>query len=284
MVADLRSGSRPRLPYFPFYPRDWSADPDVQAMSAEERGAYISLLCAQWEEEGLRRDPEWLAALCRVRSERWLFVWKRLSRKFVLGEDGLLRNPRLQREREAVEERSGKARGAARSRWGGEEMRTQSGRNADAMRPHPPSICSGDARAMPIQNPEPRTHKQQPKKAAERPPSKEEEEALSRILSHFQERQPTRKITQAGKRKALARLREGSSAQELVEAIEGNACSIWHQDRGLCSLAWILDSERRVEEMRARLDAGGRRRLSEASRGTQSTVAELLAELPEDDR
>ncbi len=57
-----------KRPSFQFYPSDWLSDPNTSAMTAEEEGGYIRLLCYMWntEECSLRNDEEYLARLARV--------------------------------------------------------------------------------------------------------------------------------------------------------------------------------------------------------------------------
>lgn len=61
-------------PYFPFYPDDFACDGDVEAMSTEEVGCYILLLCKAWRERvpcSIPDDDEKLARWCRVTPEAW---------------------------------------------------------------------------------------------------------------------------------------------------------------------------------------------------------------------
>ena len=57
-----------KRPSFQFYPSDWLSDPNTNAMTAEEEGAYIRILCYMWntEDGSLRNDEEYLARLGRV--------------------------------------------------------------------------------------------------------------------------------------------------------------------------------------------------------------------------
>lgn len=38
-----------RAPSFPFYPKDWLADPKVRAMTFDQKGRYIDLLSCMWD-------------------------------------------------------------------------------------------------------------------------------------------------------------------------------------------------------------------------------------------
>jgi uncharacterized protein YdaU (DUF1376 family) len=54
-----------KRPSFQFYPADWLSDPNVIAMTAEQRGGYIQLLASMWTTEDceLLNDEEYL---CRI--------------------------------------------------------------------------------------------------------------------------------------------------------------------------------------------------------------------------
>ncbi len=57
-----------KRPSFQFYPGDWLSDPNVIAMSAQERGAYIQLISVMWNTEDCSLDPneEYLAKIGQV--------------------------------------------------------------------------------------------------------------------------------------------------------------------------------------------------------------------------
>ena len=42
-------GTTDRAPAFPFYAKDWLADPKVLSMSFDHKGRYIHLLASMWE-------------------------------------------------------------------------------------------------------------------------------------------------------------------------------------------------------------------------------------------
>lgn len=47
-----------KRPAFQFYPKDWLSDGEAAAMSNEEKGVYITLLCYDWENDGLENNPD----------------------------------------------------------------------------------------------------------------------------------------------------------------------------------------------------------------------------------
>lgn len=106
-----------KLPYFPFYPGEWLRSPTVLGMSLEEQGAYLRLLCVQWEDGYI--DPEDLSLLLGVPTdtiEEWFRKrsWKRAFRR---NSDGMLVNDRLDLERQQALQKTEMAAAAAHARW-----------------------------------------------------------------------------------------------------------------------------------------------------------------------
>ena len=97
-----------KTPAFQFYPKDWLSDMSVLGMSAEERGAYIMLLCIDWNEGGLPDDVDLLSEVCKVDVSTVSTLVQRLfNERSTDRSTGVQRstNSRLQREREAQAER-----------------------------------------------------------------------------------------------------------------------------------------------------------------------------------
>lgn len=90
-----------KRPSFQFYPTDWLSDPNVMAMSAIERGAYIQILATMWTTEdcSLRDDVEYLARLANVDK----VVITALYPCFRVV-NGVLRHKRLDEERNKQDE------------------------------------------------------------------------------------------------------------------------------------------------------------------------------------
>lgn len=107
---------------------------DVIAMSAEEIGEYLLLLCESWtlnKNCTLPNDPRFLARIARVREVSSLVL-----KKFDLLRNGRLRNRRLFSEWRASLKRSESARKSALVRFHGKDanaMRTHSERNAHSI-------------------------------------------------------------------------------------------------------------------------------------------------------
>lgn len=99
--------------WFAFFGRDFLAS--TLGWSAEERGHYVTLLIAQWEQDGLPADPKRLELISPGVGK----VWKLVGEKFPVGAGGKRRNVRLEHERHLAAERSERARQSASARWSG---------------------------------------------------------------------------------------------------------------------------------------------------------------------
>lgn len=111
-------------PYFPFYPRDWLADPKVMFLSYDERGVYFQLLCLAWtygeDTCSLPNDDRALAKLLGLTPEEWA----RYRQVLVDGDKpvfhsfrGRLVNSRLKLEYEKLREKSKNLSVNAKKRW-----------------------------------------------------------------------------------------------------------------------------------------------------------------------
>ena len=89
------------LSWFPFYPKDFLADERVKLMDHAQVGAYIILLCHQWNEGSIPADRHELSRLLRVLPEEFDKLWDRLEPCFVkhLTDKKRLLNIRLDAER-----------------------------------------------------------------------------------------------------------------------------------------------------------------------------------------
>ena len=87
-------------PYFPFYVDDFISDSAVDAMTNEELGVYVRLLCKAWKESPVGTvpdDDELLAKWCRMKPSSWRRVKTAVLRAFVLG-DGRWHQKRMELE------------------------------------------------------------------------------------------------------------------------------------------------------------------------------------------
>lgn len=105
--------------WFPFYAGDFVRD--TGHLSACEVGAYLRLLCASWSTGGLPDDDARLARLAGMTPDEWARAALMVRPFWTKGDDGLLRQGRLERERERTARVSEKRRSAgaagAAARW-----------------------------------------------------------------------------------------------------------------------------------------------------------------------
>lgn len=120
--------------WFPFFGRDFLAA--TLGWSAEERGHYLTLLVAQWEQGGLPTDMKRLELI----SPGVAKCWKTIEGKFPVGVGGLRRNVRLEHERHLAHERSERARQSASARWAVKAAASAEDSTNSAEKP--PSGCS----------------------------------------------------------------------------------------------------------------------------------------------
>ena len=124
--------------WFAFFGRDFLAS--TLGWSAEERGHYVALLIAQWEQDGLPDDLRRLELI----SPGIRACWPVLEEKFPIGAGGRRRNHRLEHERHKAQERSELARQSASKRWSKEAApagaaEAENGKNGDVCH----RICDG---------------------------------------------------------------------------------------------------------------------------------------------
>jgi uncharacterized protein YdaU (DUF1376 family) len=131
-------------PAFPFYVDDFASDGKVEAMTTEEVGAYILLLCKAWREDpvgSLPSDDRVLARWARLTSEVWSGCKPAVLSTFELRSDGRLYQKRMEREfrkmKESRRKRGRAASVAANTRWS----------DAKRMRNASESQCDDDAKS-----------------------------------------------------------------------------------------------------------------------------------------
>jgi uncharacterized protein YdaU (DUF1376 family) len=122
-----------RAPAFQFYADDFLAG--TMTMTNEERGAYISLLCLQWS-KGFVTELD-IQRMCHGMPTHCQCI---CQSKFVLEDDGLYRNKRLEKERTKQKERSEKQRDIANLRWKN---------HANALPEHMPDDAKAYAESVP---------------------------------------------------------------------------------------------------------------------------------------
>ena len=92
-----RSDARPQMARLPWYPRDFASS--TRGWPLVARGIYRELLDASWDMGGLPDDPEILRGIAAATRDEWAVGWALVSPKWTRGDDGLLRNSRLEEHR-----------------------------------------------------------------------------------------------------------------------------------------------------------------------------------------
>ncbi|MDE2467501.1 MAG: DUF1376 domain-containing protein [Bradyrhizobium sp.] len=142
-----------KSPAFQFYPNDFLGSGTVQRASAEQVGAYLLLLCLDWQEDGFGFDETQLAQTCRLSRGSFRKAWQLLADKFPPDQDGRHRNPRLQRERKKQEEyrakQAAKGRSGAAKRWGDSGARHSRGHGSGYSTGHSPAMAQAQPEAWP---------------------------------------------------------------------------------------------------------------------------------------
>lgn len=111
-----------RAPAFQFYPGDFQGDENVAAMTFEEVGVYVHLMCYEWREGSLPADLGRLARMLKILPADLTRMWELIGPCFEEHPDlpDRLRHPRLEKERRKQAEyrekkiRAGQASGSAR--------------------------------------------------------------------------------------------------------------------------------------------------------------------------
>jgi uncharacterized protein YdaU (DUF1376 family) len=138
---DMAPSKSTKAPAFQFFPRDFLSSPKVDRMPMTERGAYITLLCRCWLDNGLPTDLDELAFFCRMKPAQFERMWKngRIGQCFY-ELAGKFHNERLDVERKKQAVNRQRQSDNAAMRW------KKSG-NATAMPPHESGITRAHAPA-----------------------------------------------------------------------------------------------------------------------------------------
>jgi uncharacterized protein YdaU (DUF1376 family) len=107
------------LPWLQWFPKDFLAD--TIGWPPDAVGAYIRLLCASWDQDGLPDDEPTLRQMAGMTKAQWERAWPLIQHRLLIGADGRRRNPRIEQQRAdgaARHERRVKASAEAnRARW-----------------------------------------------------------------------------------------------------------------------------------------------------------------------
>jgi uncharacterized protein YdaU (DUF1376 family) len=125
-----------KLPYFPLFTSDFMQG--TLLFDAQETGAYILLLCYQWDNGFVPSDEKSIKKIAKISRKKL----EKVLKKFTLTSDSFYINSKVEEVRDKSLEKSIKASDSANSRWVKERLkddanalRTQSERTANAMPP-----------------------------------------------------------------------------------------------------------------------------------------------------
>lgn len=104
-----------KAPAFQFYANDFMDA--TRLWDANACGLYVRCMCIQWTHGSIPSDLKILARALHCDRSELESVWHLLQPKFEVGEDGQLRNSRLERVRERQQAVSSKRSDAASARW-----------------------------------------------------------------------------------------------------------------------------------------------------------------------
>jgi uncharacterized protein YdaU (DUF1376 family) len=105
--------AKEKSPAYQRYPNDYLSDPNVQAMTLEQEGAYNRLMDYCWKQGSIPTDPKKLLSMCKnIDVVRMREIWKAIRHCFRPHPElsGRVVHPRLDREREKQAEWSQKSR------------------------------------------------------------------------------------------------------------------------------------------------------------------------------
>lgn len=113
------------IPAFLFYPDDFTSDGKVEAMTTEEVGAYILLLCKAWRESpvgSIPADDAVLARWTRQTPARWAECKPKVLAAFKLGTDSRWHQRRMRNDHKKLmakrKKRVNAAIAGALAKWG----------------------------------------------------------------------------------------------------------------------------------------------------------------------
>jgi uncharacterized protein YdaU (DUF1376 family) len=122
---------------FPLYWRDWLSSPELRALTREERGGFMDVLCYT---QGTKTVGVYTELQCMAWAGYTLESWQAVREKFLalhtVRRDGMWIQKRARRERAAQKIRYNRARAAgkkgASNRWGDNDMNRGAMRQAMA--------------------------------------------------------------------------------------------------------------------------------------------------------
>lgn len=108
-----------KAPAFPMYAGDLLSDVNFVLMDLEARGAYWTLLCHAWIEEGIPNDPKKISKILGITPEKLSTIWPSLAPCFAVEMDdgGKVSNRRLENERKKLKSYQKTQSERSKKRW-----------------------------------------------------------------------------------------------------------------------------------------------------------------------
>ncbi len=247
-----------RLPTMPFFVGDYLGSIDVRLMTLAERGAYVHLLCLNWQEGRLPKDPKKLARLLDCSLKEFQQVWEGIRHQFKEDAQGRIYNEQVEAiKRQHLERRRKLALAGSKG-----------GRKTQAKRKRGSSqATSGASSEAPSQASREASNKDQPpilptliedssstntKKSSKTPPlppssgkPDADQKACLRVFNHWRGQHNLVRhhcLNRRMRRGIHARLQEGRTVQDLCRAISryeelcGEKCAPGHNQWSLNEL------------------------------------------------
>lgn len=240
-------GKKPKgkSPAFQLYAKEWLACPHVMRMLPEQEGAYIHLLCFDWEEDGLLDDIGVLVHLSRISQGKLEFVLEKF--KPHPRKTGWLTHPRLEKERKKQKayrrkkSQSGKA--GANKRWKqSEDQQDTKGKNDSA--------ANGTATQLPLANDSSSSSSSIASASASSSLNKNNTLVCQKLIDLFKEHSPSMpkpigKTQPSRRRSLLCRFKDIDEDEtawiELCKRIEASDFLSGRTDKPFsCGIDWVL--------------------------------------------
>ncbi len=250
-----------RLATMPFFVGDYLGSIDVRLMTLGERGAYVHLLCLNWQEGRLPKDPKKLARLLDCSLQEFQQIWEGIRHQFKEDAQGRIYNERVEaikrqhlerRRKLAVAGSKGGRTTQAKRKRGSSQASSGASRQA-------PSEASSQASSGASSKDQPLIRSTlvedssslNSKKSYKTPPlppssgGSDADPACLRVFNHWRSQHnlvPHRFLNRRMRRGIHARLEEGRTVQDLYRAISryeelcGQKCAPGHNQWSLNEL------------------------------------------------
>lgn len=246
-----------KSPAFQWYPKDFLTDENVDVMSLEQRGAYITLLSKCWIEGSLPMEQTKLKAMCNHPSN-WDSIWEGLTPCFVENGQGRLINSRLEKERKKQKEwRTKSRRGGIISGKVRREKASKGGSSMVQTKKEPKGNSSSSVFSLQSSTSSSKEKRKEKSSTAN---------AVQGIVNLYNKHCPSlpkvQRISQTRKQKVRARLREFPEDEPWVELFKRVEASDFLTGRNgewtSCGFDWLLKEANIIKVLEGNYDNKGR--------------------------